>query len=43
MPEDAKMHRFLTTERVAEELNVSVKQSKVLLERVICGSPAPGP
>ena len=43
MPEGAWMRRFLTTERVAEELNVSVKQSKVLLERTICGRPGPGP
>ena len=43
MPDETKMHRFLTTERVAEELNVSVKQSKALLEPVICGRPGQGP
>ena len=32
MPEDAEMHRFLTTERVAEELNVSVNQIRALLK-----------
>lgn len=43
MPEDAKMHRFLTTERVAQELNMSGNLGKVLLEPVICGRPGPGP
>ncbi|WP_311211330.1 MULTISPECIES: hypothetical protein [unclassified Arthrobacter] len=43
MPDETKKRRFPTTERVAEELNVSVKQSKVLLERVICERPGPGP
>ncbi|NQD90427.1 helix-turn-helix domain-containing protein [Paenarthrobacter sp. CM16] len=32
MPEDAKKRRFLTTERVAEELNVSVNQIRALLK-----------
>lgn len=32
VPEDAKKHRFLTTEQVAEELNVSVNQIRALLK-----------
>ncbi|WP_269768470.1 hypothetical protein [Arthrobacter sp. YN] len=43
MPEDAKKHRFLTTEQVAEELNVSVNRGRALLKPVICGRPGPGP
>ncbi|MGA8787439.1 MAG: hypothetical protein WB535_00660 [Paenarthrobacter sp.] len=42
MPDETKKRRFPTTERVAEELNVSVNRSKVLLEPVICGRPGPG-
>ncbi|WP_354232474.1 helix-turn-helix domain-containing protein [Arthrobacter bambusae] len=32
MPEVAKMHRFPTTEQVAEELNVSVNRGRALLK-----------